>query len=204
MDLLGLYLAGQLNTDSSQFEGYNGVMIAGLSGDVDEYIWKKYEQGLVVEPPQPPMSPDFAELLRDVVATRCVGATDCAITLIGHSGNAREKFLDGIAEIKARARKTAKMQRLTAIVEEGKLGVSFLALDCSEDPGNLARQLECYAVVQKYAERCPTWVAMAADVASARLVDRCMFLSGPWQEDAVLERLADKFIPTRAPKSESG
>ncbi len=92
MDLLGLYLAGHLSTESPQFEGYDGVMIAGLSGDVDEYIWKKYGQGLVVEPPQPPMSPDFAELLRDVVATRCVGATDCAITLIGHSGNAREKF----------------------------------------------------------------------------------------------------------------
>ena len=82
MDLIGLYLAGHLNTESSEFEGYGGVMIAGLSGDVDEYIWKKHEEGVAVDPPQPPISPEFAALISDVVATGCLGATDCAITLL--------------------------------------------------------------------------------------------------------------------------
>lgn len=203
MDLLGLYLVGHLETDSSQFEGYNGVMIAGLSGSVDEFVWKRYEQGLPVEPPQPPTSPEFEALLGDVVATRCPGATDCAIALINHSGKARKQLLDGIADVKARVRKTGKMQRLTAILEEGKLGVSFLALESSSgDPKNLARQLECYAVIQKYAERCPTWVALAADISSSRHVDLCMFLTGAWQRDADLEKLADEFIPTRARNQE--
>jgi hypothetical protein len=163
MDLLGLYLAGHLEKDSPQFEGYNSVMIAGLSGSVDDFIWKRYEQGLAVEPPQPPTSPEFEALLGDLVDTGCLGATDCAMVLINHSGRARKQLLDGIADVKARVRKTGKMQRLTAILEEGKLGVSFLALESSsDDPENLARQLECYAVIQKYAERCPTWVALAA------------------------------------------
>ena len=78
--------------------------------------------------------------------------------------------------------------------------MSFLALDSWEDPGNLARQLECYAVVQEYAERCPTWIALAADVASFRLVDLCMFQSGPWQQDAELDRLAGQFVSTGARK----
>ena len=118
-------------------------------------------------------------------------------------GERPEQLLQGIAEAKSRARRIGKMQRFTAMVEGGELGVSFLSLDSSEDPGNLARQLECYAIVQKYAERCPTWVALAADVASPRIVDLCMFLSGPWQENAAVERLADRFIPTRAPKEAS-
>jgi hypothetical protein len=181
MDLLGFYLAGRLNTDAGEFDGFNGVMIAGLSGDVDEYIWKKHEQGVVVDPPQPPISPEFADLVQDVLATGCSGATDCAMTLLDHSGNARKKLLEGIAEVKARARQSGKMQRFTAIREWGELGLSFLSMDSAKDPGNLARQLECYAVVQKHAERCPTWVAMAADVASSRMVDLCMFLTGPWQ-----------------------
>ena len=140
MDLLGLYLAGHLRTDSPKFEGYDGVMIAGLSGDVDEYIWKKHEQGLVVDPPQPPISPEFAELIRDVLATKCFGATDCAMTLLDHSGNAQKQLLEGIAETKNRVRASGKMQRFSAIMAGGELGVSFLALDSSEDPGNLARQ----------------------------------------------------------------
>jgi hypothetical protein len=200
IDLLGLYLAGYLSTESPKFEGFNGVMIAGLSGGVDEYIWKKHEQGLVVDPPQPPISPEFAEVIRDVLATGCSGATDCAMTLLDHSENSRKQLLEGIAETKNRVRANGKMQRLAAIMQGGELGVSFIAMDSSEDPTNLARQLECYAVVQKYAERCPTWIAMAADVASSRKVDLCMFLSGPWQQDAELDRLADQFIPTRARK----
>jgi len=198
MDLLGRYLAGHLGTDSPQFGGYDSVMIGGLSGSVDEFIWKKHEQGLTVEPPHPPTSPEFEALLADVVATRCLGATDCAMVLINRSGNARRRLLDGIADVKARVRKTGKMQRLTAILEEGKLGVSFLALKSSTDPKNLARQLEVYAVTQKYAERCPTWVVLAADVFSSRHVDLCMFLTGAWQEDADLERLAARLIPTRS------
>lgn len=203
VDLLGLYLEGHLRIDSPQFEGYNAVMIAGLSGDVDEYVWKKYEEGQEVDPPRPPISPEFAELINDLLASKCLGATDCAVTLLEHSGNARKQLLDGIAEVKSRARQTGKMQRFTAMMAGGELGVSFLALDSSKDPANLARQLECYAVVQKYAERSPTWVALAADVTSSRNVDLCMFLAGPWQEDAVLEQLADKFIPTRSQKGQS-
>lgn len=175
-------------------------MIAGLSGDVDEYIWKKHDQGLDVEPPQPPISPEFAGLIRDVISTACSGATDCAMTLLDLSGNARKQLLVGIAETKSRARATGKMQRFSAIMAGGELGVSFIALDASKDPDNLARQLECYAVVQKYAERCPTWIGLAADVASSRIVDLCTFQSGPWKPDMELDRLADRFIPTRARK----
>ncbi len=203
MDLLGLYLAGHLRTDSPKFEGYNSVMIAGLSGDVDEYIWKKHEEGLAVEPPQPPISPEFSQLINGVLASGCLGATDCAMRLLEGSGNSHKQLLEGIAEAKSRARRSGKMQRFTAMVAGGELGVSFLTLDSSNDPGNLGRQLECYAIVQKYAERSPTWVALAADVASPRIVDLCMFLSGPWQEDAELERLAAQFIPTRARKEAS-
>jgi hypothetical protein len=203
MDLLGLYLAGHLRTDSPKFEGFTDVMIAGLSGDVAEYIWKKHEEGLAVDPPQPPISREFTQLINDVLASGCFGATDCAMRLLESSGNSHKQLLDGIAEAKSRARRTGKMQRFTAMVAGGGLGVSFLALDSSKDPRNLQRQLECYAIVQKYAERCPTWVALAADVASPRTVDLCMFLSGPWQEDTELERLADQFIPTRARKQAS-
>jgi len=41
---------------------------------------------------------------------------------------------------------------------------------------------------------------MGADVASSQIVDLCIFLSGPWQQDTELDRLADQFIPTRARK----
>jgi hypothetical protein len=102
--------------------------------------------------------------------------------------------------VKNKVRANGKMQRLSAIMGEGELGVSFIAMDSSDDPSNLERQLECYAVVQKYAERCPTWIALAADIASSRIVDLCTFLSGPWQQDPELDRLADQFIPTRARK----
>jgi hypothetical protein len=149
MDLLGLYLAGHLSTESPKFEGYNGVMIPGLSGDVDEYIWKKHDQGLSVDPPRPPISPEFAGVIRDVLATGCSGATDCAMTLLNHSGNARGQLIEGIEEAKKRARANGKMQRFSAITGGGEIGVSFIAMDSSEDPTNLARQLECYAVVQK-------------------------------------------------------
>jgi len=86
MDFLGPYLAGHLRTDSPKFEGFNGVMIAGLSGDVDEYIWKKHKEGLAVDLPQPPISPEFTELINDVLASGCFGATDCAMRLLDSPG----------------------------------------------------------------------------------------------------------------------
>ncbi|HEX4228063.1 MAG TPA: hypothetical protein VHZ07_05290 [Bryobacteraceae bacterium] len=100
-----------------------------------------------LEPPQPPISPEFAEPIEDVLSTACLGATDCAVTLLDHSGNARKQLLDGFAETKRRVLATGKMQRFSAIMAGGELGVSFLALDSSKDPDHLARQLECYAIV---------------------------------------------------------
>jgi hypothetical protein len=63
MDLLGLYLAGHLSIEPLEVEGYNSVMVAGLSGNVDEYIWKKHEQGLALDPPQPPILPESGKHL---------------------------------------------------------------------------------------------------------------------------------------------
>lgn len=96
IDLLSLYLAGDHKLDLPQFEGFNSVMIAGMSTNIDEYVWKKYDQGLPVDPPVPVMSPEFAKLIHDIVATKCFGATDCAMALLDISGNARTQLLDGM------------------------------------------------------------------------------------------------------------
>ncbi len=199
MDLLGLYLSGHLVAGKPQFDGYDALSIPGVSGRVDEFVWKRYDQGLAVEPPQPPTSPEFQALLDDILSSRCSGATDCAIPLLNFSGNARTQLLDKIEEVKNKARSSGKMQRLTMILEDGELGLSYLAVGSSpDDPDNVARQLECSAVLQKYAERCPTWVALAADTASQRRVDLCMFLKRPWEADARLEKLANRFFPNPA------
>lgn len=68
------------------------------------------------------------------------------------------------------------------------------------DPDNVARQLKCSAVGQKYAEQCLTWVALAAETSSQRRVDLCKFLKGPWEADARIENWRIDFSP---PASES-
>jgi hypothetical protein len=201
MDLLGLYLSGHLNTDPTEFEGFDGVMISGLSGGVDEYIWRKHDLGENVKPPVPTISAEFAKLIEDLCATGCFGATDCALTLLDQSGRQHQQLVEAIAEARQRFLANGKMQRVSAIVAQEDVGVSFLIMDASADPENLGHQLEGHALVQKYAERCHTWVAMASDGASSRTVDLCMFLCGPWEEDEVLEELADKHIGIRARKA---
>lgn len=190
MDLLGLYFTQGMHFDDERFRGVDALSISGFSSDIDRYIHEKHTLGRTTAKPTPPMPEGFAQLLKDLESSGCFGATDCALTLLNHSGRARAQLMDGIKATKQRLSQTGKMQKFCAIREGGAVGVSFLAMATGGHVQALVRQVEAHAVLQKYVERCPVWVAMGWDNASARMVDVCLFLSGSWCEDPELDRIA--------------
>jgi hypothetical protein len=196
MDMLGDYLSAGLRTDHPDFEGMTDVLFAGLSTNVDEYVWKRHDQGAAVEPPHQFSPPGFAELINDIERSGCLGATDCAMVLLDYGGTARVTLMNGIAEAKEKCGRTRKLQRVTMLMKNAPIGVCLLALDSKGDLQNLQRQLEAYAVLQKHVSRCHTWVGMAWDMGSARNVDTCLFLSEEWHPDADLDRLAARYLPS--------
>jgi hypothetical protein len=192
IDIFGLYLNQGLYFDDERFQNFDIVSIPGFSPDVDRYVYEKYALGRAAVKPKPTMPEDFARLLTDIESSGSFGATRCVLTLLDHSVPARAQLMEGIRQTKERFHQTGKMQRLTALKKGGAAGVSFLAMDSSGDPQALARNVQAYAVLQKHVERCPIWMAMGWDRASARIVDVCLLLSGEWCEDRLLDRLAEE------------
>ena len=177
MDILGLYLAQGLYFDDNRFAGFNSVSIGGLSGDVDRYVWDKYERGGSPKRPKQPAPPGFDRFVRDVEGLDFPYKTDCAMALLDLSENGRHEFIEGVQRVKSEALVRGKPHRLQTTVGKGKRGISFIAMDARGDSNALLRQVEMQSIKFKENHRCQEWIGFGSDAASSRTVDVALYVA---------------------------
>lgn len=196
MDYLGFYLSQGMCFDTDEFEGLNHLGLSGMSRDVDRWVYEKFDLGRDVDPPRTPMPDGFSDFLRDIERTGDDYRTDCAITLLNHSGRGRKRFMEMVKLTKERSRLDKGFHSFSAVLKDGKRGVSFLSLDANADGIQVFKQAAAFAMMKKYESKCDEWTGFGWDIASTRAVDVAFFVSHVWGYDEQMERLVkDKLQP---------
>lgn len=189
MDYLGFYLSQNMCFDTDEFEGLNDLGLSGMSSDVDRWVYEKFEMGREVDPPRTPMPDGFSDFLRDIEQTGDDYRTDCAITLLDHSGQARKLFMEMVAQTKERSRRDKALHSFSASLKGTKRGLSFLSFDANGDRSRVFEQAAAFAMMKKYESKCDEWTGFGWDIASTRSVDVAFFVSCPWAYDEKIELL---------------
>jgi hypothetical protein len=193
MDYLGFYLSQGLCFDTDEFQGLDLLGLSGMSHEIDRWVHEKFELGRDVMPPRPPMPDGFFDVLKDIEQAGDDYRTDCAIALLDHSGPARKRFMEMVAQTKERSRQDGAFHSFSAVMKGGKRGVPFLSFDGNSDRTRIFKQAAAFAMLKKYEtkcdEKCDEWSGFGRDLANRRTVDVAFFVSHPWAYDEKMEQL---------------
>lgn len=192
MDLLGYYIRQGMYFDSDEFKDINSLAIPGLSSDVDQYLFEKYELGKPVHPPKPAMPPGFDAFLSDVENLGTPYATDCATALLDLNYKSREQFMKMLEQAKTTTRADGGLHSFSMALKGGKRGISFVSLDANGEPEKLFRTAGSFAMMKKHADKCADWVGFGWDLNSARNVDVAFYASYAWAPDTVVDGIIEK------------
>jgi hypothetical protein len=196
MDYLGFYLSHGMRFDIDEFDGMEDVALSGFSGDVDRWVYEKFERGQNINPPQSPTVEGFSDFLADVERTEDDYATDCAVALLDLSLGQRKWFMEMIVQTMERSRQDKALHSFSAVLKGGKRGLSFLSFDAKADRAEVFRQTSAFAMLKKYESRCGEWSGFGWDIASTRKLDVAFFVSAPWSHDTQMDQLVkDKLRP---------
>jgi hypothetical protein len=196
MDYLGFYLSQGLCFEADQFQGLDLVGLSGMSNDIDRWVYEKFELGRDVRPPRTLMPTGFSDFLKDIERTGDDCRTDCAIALLDHSGPARKRFMEMVAQTKGRSRQDKAFHSFSAVMKGGKRGVSFVSFDANADRTQVFKQAAALAMLKKYETKCDEWAGFGWDLASLGAVDVAFFAYHAWAYDERMEQLVrDKLRP---------
>lgn len=188
-DYLGLYLAQGMYFSVDEFRGIDHLGIAGMSSDIDRWVFERFELGRDLPPPRSPMPNGFADFLRDVEKTASDFRTDCAMALLNLSGQGRKQFMEMLELTVERSKKDRSLHSFSVVNNDGKTGESFLCFDAGGEILGLFHQVVAFAMLKKYPSKCENWVGFGRDLASNRTVDTAFFASYPWSFDDKMEQM---------------
>ena len=191
-DLLCMYIHQGLLFDIDQFKDVNSVGLSGLSPDIDQFMFEKYELGRAVSKPKPEMPPGFEDYIVEIESLQVPYRTDCAMRLLDLDHETRETFVSLAEQIKERTRKDRGLHSFSMGIRGNRFGISFIAMDAGGDMEKLSWQSAGFAMMKKHKVKCKEWVGFGWDRSSQRKVDIAIFLSNDPFDDPVLDKLVEE------------
>lgn len=196
MEYLGFYLLNGMRFDSGDVHGLDHVGLSGMSGDIDKWVYEKFDHGINIAPPRRAAVAGFSDFVAEIEQTGNDYATDCALALLDLSRRAEKEFMEMVGQTKERSRQDNALHSFSALPKGSSRGLSFVSFDARGDRLEIYRQVVSFALLKKYQSKLEEWVGFGWDVSSNRSVDVTFFVSQPWEYDAEVERLvSDKLNP---------
>lgn len=194
LDLLGFYLAQGMYFDSEEFQGMTSVGLSGFSGEIDEYVHRKYDEDESVSRPQASMPSRFSDLIRDVEALQSMYRTDCAIALLDMNGKARSKIVEAIDSAKSATRADGEQHSISLGAPEHSRGFSFVSVSSANSAEAIFQAAFGFAALKKYAEKFDEWFGLGWQVSSTKSVDVAITLKFDWYRDEVMESAVQDYL----------
>lgn len=202
-DLLGYYSAKGFTFDFLEAAGLHVASIAGLSSEVDRYVFEQYEANVVPVSPIGVLPPGFVELLADIESLEAGYTTDSTMALLTLETQSRSELTTQIEAAKRKAESDNEPHSFSLVAKKDGLGVSFVAMPGGSQPDQLVRTAMTYGVLKKHNERSAVWVALGWTSGTERSVDLAGYLSFPAQEDAFWDELSSQILFPVSPVRET-
>jgi hypothetical protein len=195
IDLLGFYLSQGMYFDVADFAETTNLLLNGYSDEIDEYVYRKYDEHEDVQAPTAPVPAGFSELIAGIESLSNMYRTDVALALLDMGGAGRRKVVELIEKTKAATRLDGKGHSFSMGITTGQSrGFSFISAVGDRTDEAILDQAMGFAHLKKYAEKCEEWFGLGWHKDSDRVVDIAVTLKGPWVKDEEMEGLAARFL----------
>ncbi len=189
MDLLNFYITQSMNWENKDFKRSTNVFLTGLSVDIDKYFYEKYELKKDVEKPKRKFADGFKELITQIEDLNIAYKTDCIDKLLLLNKKEQEDFLGSIKKLKGQGFKKGKVKVVNMLNPNYDFGITYFLMDSSGSTETLYNQTFTYSVLRKYEHKKKSWVGLAKDIKSNKLIDLSIFVSYVWEKDSGLEKM---------------
>ena len=181
-DLLGSYFSNGLCATARRYQDINLPGLFGMSGSIDEYMYRKHSLGQDVDRPSSPEHNGLSELIEGISDCMDSNSDDVAFAVLNMSGTNRVAFMDQVHQTIDKTLKDGLLRRFVMVDECGSSALAFLAMDAHGNSKKL------YSTVATFASRVMQLIdgskffAIAVDISTDNAVD-CVFYLAPNTRD---------------------
>lgn len=183
----GLYLSKLNNEKKISMLG-----LTGFSGEIDKYIFEKYELHNKPKKPKLNVPEGFIELLQSIEELNIEYKTDCICKLLDLSYKSKELTLKNIQSTINRTKKDLKFHNFSTIVED-KFGITFISMDAKNNISNLYNFISNFILCKKYSTKKKEWIGLGWDYSTNKTIDIAIYVSYDWYYDKDIEKASSIF-----------
>ena len=176
-DLLGCYFSKGLCFTDPQYRDLNLLSVVGMSGSIDEYMFRKYSLGQGIDRPSTPEHNGFSELIEGISHCADLCKDDVAFAILNMSGTSRADFMDKVNQTTDKTLRDGVLRRFLMADENGSNALAFIAMDARGDPEILYGKVSTYAREVMHRFHFAEVFAIALDSATGSAVDCVSYLA---------------------------
>ena len=193
-DLLAFYLDQGLWLGGEDMEEANLIALSGYSTSVDEFVFRRYDQGIDAPVPEVKRPPGFHALITDIESLSSRNRTDCALMLLDLSGEASQELMGLIQRTKERC--IAREDTIPSSMgnDAPAWGMSIVAAPKTISPEEAFNRTQGFGQIKKYARRIHRWTALGWREGSTRSVDYAVWLDYPFERHAATDSLVQQIF----------
>lgn len=139
----------------------------------------------------------FQLLIEQIKNTGLPGLTDALFLLYDLSGEGADNFIHAIEQTKQKTLMDNQMHDFSIILENGKIGVSFISLADSQKI--LEKRLMSLCIAKKYKTKTDIWLGLGSIAGSSNIINEIVFNKQPWTKNENLEEFSKIVLKTGIP-----
>lgn len=178
-DLLGSYFTKDLCINDQQYQDYNLLGLFGMSGPIDEYMFRKHSLGQDVDRPAYREPNGFSELIEDISNSADSSRDDVALAILNMSTSSQVMFMEKMNQTVDKTLKDGSCHDFTMTDNDRSHAVVFIAMNARGNREILYSQVSTYANQVMHGFGFSEVFAIASDSSTDNAVD-CVFY---WASD---------------------
>jgi len=187
IDLLEFYFHIGLNlTKLDNEKKISMLALTGYSGEIDKYIFEKYELNSNPKKPNLNIPEGFFDLLQSIENLTIEYKTDCICKLLDLNYNSKKLILQNMKITIKRTKDDLKSHNFSTMVEN-QYGITFISMDAKNNISNLYEFIFNFILCKKYSTRKKEWIGLGWDYSTNKFLDIAIYLSYEWFYEQDLE-----------------
>lgn len=177
LDLLGTYLDRGLYFGGSKYREFHLLGLAGMSKDVDEYMFRKYVLGESVELPSASEPEGFPEFIAAIAESPDSYRSDIALAVLDLSGTDRAKFMEQVFQTMDSTKTDGQLHSISLFngVDGNSRAIAFIGMDAVGDHAALRLELSTLASWKAGQGHCTEFFGIGWDCSTDKIIDATFY-----------------------------
>lgn len=175
LDLLGMYLNQGLYFEGDEYRNLDLMGLAGMSKDVDEYMFRKHVLGESVKRPAVSEPEQFSEIVEGIAGCSAPYSSNVALAVLDLSSKVRKEFTEQAIGTMGRTKTDGKPHNFSFGIAGTSKVISFVAMDAAGSHEVLYRHLDVLASWKIRQGHCTEFFGIGWDSSTEKIVDTTFY-----------------------------